>query len=119
MTKDLFALVFNTLSRWSFEEYYVNFIERLPHRFLQGAISANPTLHSCRGFAELQQIFASQHGRRWKNAELYPHLNRIIIPNYAPLQRHVDALRIHVGLDALKPTAGPIPTFWRLRDPIA
>jgi hypothetical protein len=117
MTKDLFAILFKTFSRWSYQEYYVNFIDRLPHRFLQGALTANRELDSCSGFAELQELLASQSGPRWKNPELYPHLNRVIIPNYSFLQEHVDALRIHVGLQALTPATKPASRFWRLRDP--
>ena len=118
MTKDLFAVLFNTFSRWNYEEYYVNFIERLPHRFVQGALSANPDLDSCLGLAELRELFACESGQRWKNPELYPHLNRVIIPGYSFLQRHIDALRVHVGLQHLTPSIVPGLRFWRLRDPI-
>jgi hypothetical protein len=118
MTKDLFALTFNEFSRWTYEEYYVNFVDKLPHRLLQAAAAANPGVQSCHGFAELQELFASVSGRRWKNPELYPHLNCLNIPDYPSLQSGVDALRIHVGLDRLTPSSGPARRFWRLRDPI-
>lgn len=119
MTKDLFALLFSTFSKWTYEEYYLNFIERLPHRFIEGATAANPELKSCLGFAELRELFACERGQRWKNPELYPHLNRVIIPGYAFLQRHIDALRVHVGLQGLTCSSMPGPRFWRLRDPIS
>ena len=118
MTKDLFALLFKQFSRWNYEEYYVSFVERLPYRFIQGAAAANPALNYCDGFGNLRELLRSQSSNRWKNPELYPHLNRIIIPNYAFLQKHIDALQIHVGLKPLSAISESLPRFWRLRDPI-
>jgi hypothetical protein len=121
-TKDLFARTFNEFSRWTHEEYHANFIERLPHRLLQAAADLNPELKSCRGFGELQDLFASVRSRRWSNPELYPFLNYMNIPSNEIniptfLQSAVDALRIHVGLDTLRPVAKPPVKFWRLRYP--
>ena len=122
--KDLFARTFNEFSKWPHEEYHVHFIERLPHRLLRSAAELNPELKSCRGFGELQDLFASVRGRRWSNPELYPFLNYMNIPSNEVniptfLQSAVDALRIHVGLDTLRPVAEPPVRFWRLRDPSA
>ena len=123
-SKDLFARTFKEFSRWTPEEYSGQFIERLPHRLLQAAAALNPELKSCRGFGELQDLFASVRGRRWNNPELYPFLNYLNIPSKEIniptfLQSAVAALRIHVGLDALRPVAEPPVRFWRLRDPSA
>src|ERR1700686_5795605 len=123
-SKDLFARTFNEFSKWTHEEYHAHFIERLPHRLLQAAAELNPELKSCRGFGELQELFASVRGRRWHNPELYPFLNYMNIPSKEVniptfLQSAVNALRIHVGLDHLRPVAEPPVGFWRLRDPAA
>src|SRR5258708_33628977 len=98
MTKDLFLRLFREYSRWDYEYFYRNFIERLPHRFLDGALTANPSVQTCRGFEELQLLFSSASADHRKNPELYPYLNCLLIPGFAPLQATVDAIRVHVGL---------------------
>jgi len=116
MMKDLFKFTFANFSRWDYEYYHVNYIDRLPHRFLEAAVGANPALRACRGFTELQDLLASIDGRRSQNPELFPYLNYLIIPGSPLLQNAVDALRIHVGLAALDCEVEPTKRFWRLRD---
>jgi hypothetical protein len=115
-SKDLFVDAFRAFSRWSLEEYQARFLGRLPYRFVQGAVIANPALSEIAGFVDLCNLFASQVGRRWRNPELYPHLNRLLIPNYPYLQQHIDALLIHVGMQELAPSSGSTSRFWRVRD---
>jgi hypothetical protein len=117
MTKDLFLRLFREYSRWDYEYFYRNFIERLPHRFLDGALTANPSVQTCKGFEELQLLFSSASADHRKNPELYPYLNCLLIPGFAPLQATVDAIRVHVGLRPLTSDAETVRRFWRLRHP--
>src|ERR1700722_20887278 len=82
MTKDLFVRLFDRPSSWDYGYFYSNFIVRLPYRFLEGALIANPSIKACTGFDELHALFSSESGRRWKNPELYPFLNYLMIPSF-------------------------------------
>jgi hypothetical protein len=118
MTKNLFLRFFNEYSRWDYSYFYSKFVQRLPCRFLEGALIANPSLQSCAGYAELHALFLSESGLPWKNPELYPFLNYLMIPEFPSLQASVDALRVHVGLIDLAGEVTHVRHIWRLRNPV-
>ena len=114
MTKDLFALLFENHSRFSQTEYTSKFLERLPLRFIEGAFLANPKLRTSDAFLEVNEAIASKPASTRHNPELYPHLNRLLMPDHPSLERHVRAIRIHLGLDMLAPSDGATSRFWRI-----
>ena len=116
MTKNLFLRFFNEYSRWDYSYFYSKFVQRLPRRFLEGALIANPSLCSCTGYADLRALFLSESGLSWKNPELYPFLNYLMIPGFPSLQASVDAVRVHVGLIELAGELMHVRRFWRLRN---
>lgn len=118
MTKNLFLRFFNEYSRWDYSYFYSKFVQRLPCRFLEGALIANPSLCSCAGYAELRALFFSESGLPLKNPELYPFLNYLMIPGFASLQASVDAIRVHVGLIELAGELMHVRRIWRLRNPV-
>lgn len=120
MSKDLFASTFSNFSRWSLESFSVNYLNRLPYHLIRSATSCNPDIQRCDGFDELFEHFRTDTGTLRKNPEIYPDLNYLNIPNYSKRQISIDALRVHAGLDELKPDSNKSyrEGYWRLRIPI-
>jgi hypothetical protein len=116
MHKDLFIATFEHLAKWSLATYRAEYLEQLPYRLLSSAISINPSLTNCQGIDDVMSVVTSD-GARCNNPELYPYLNCLMIPGYAALQGPVDAIRTHLGLEAIEPAALRERRFWRMRFP--
>jgi hypothetical protein len=114
VTKDLFSILFDKHSRFTRVDYTTKFLERMPERFVAGAILANPGLQTSDLFIEMKEVIESRAGTTLQNPELYPHLNRLLIPNHPFVDERVRAIRIHLGLDALAPCDESISRIWRL-----
>lgn len=114
--KDLFRALFGRVSRRSFDTYRQHFLMRLPGLLLQSAQQGAPSVTDCAGFEELAECLNSPatDAQSWKNAELFPYLNYVALPNNGKRQQCIDALRVHCQITQLTRETNPDVEYWRL-----
>ena len=117
MTKDLFARIYQQRATIPFDYYVAEFLERLPFKLLDPAEKVNRALLEIKGYEELKETLEQRHPRRWRNPELFPHLNRLNAGNNERLAEAVALLRAHIGLDAIEEVMPLLLAYTRLRDP--
>jgi hypothetical protein len=86
---------------------------------LDMAADSFPETASLSGFSELYEFLDSESPHLWNNPELYSHLLLLHEPDRSRSQRHIHALRTHVGLTPPDDDSFFDSRFLRLRFPQA
>jgi hypothetical protein len=98
--KDLFRSTFSKVSKFGYDDYYRDFVQRAPFWLLRSAALAHDDVQSFPGFPKLYSFLHEKSYTCWTNPELYPHLFRILRARdtNSDSERHLSALEAHLGL---------------------
>jgi hypothetical protein len=98
--RDLFRRTFSRVSKFDYDDYYQEFVQRAPFCLLRAAAIAHDDVECVPGFRELYLFLRDNSHMCWSNPELYPHLFRILRARdlESNVERSLRALGAHLRL---------------------